>query len=397
MSKQFKILLIAITVFAVISDSMLLPFYPTFFHNVFAINDPAYVGTYLAASCFVVMVCFPIWALISKYIHVLPLLVYSQIAAGIFSLGSYFASDLSWFWFTSMTMFAFKASYLLVYPYLMSLETKANHVTTIATLSVVVHFGAILGAVAGGMVLAAMPAKAAFLIMALSDFTQVLVCAYLIKLAPSKQQPEPVVTAVGLSTRWPIYQLGIVMLCFYFSAFLIRPFFAAYWQAMSDNANIILASMVFSIPAFMALLALCFAKWRQNKIARPINLLIVFVLIISGVALQASPTYLVVIAGRCLFGLSLFMIIVRLDLLLYQVSTPDKYAQDFSKVSFCQSLGVLLASYFAGVLVKNFGLVMPFWVAATGLALSALCLWLLSKQTTRHVCSAYQGATSRAQ
>ncbi|MBE0377134.1 MFS transporter [Pseudoalteromonas prydzensis] len=397
MSKQFKILLIAITVFAVISDSMLLPFYPTFFRTVFAINDPAYVGTYLAASCFVVMVCFPIWAFISKYIHVLPLLVYSQIAAGIFSLSSFFANDLSWFWFTSMAMFAFKASYLLVYPYLMSLEEKTKHVTTIATLSVVVHFGAILGALAGGVVLSALPAKAAFLIMALSDFTQVLVCAYLIKLAPSKQQPEPVVASAMSSTRWPIYQLGIVMLCFYFSAFLIRPFFAAYWQSMSDNANIVLASMVFSIPAFMALLALCFDQWRQKKNTRPINLLIVFILIITGVALQASPAYLVVIAGRCLFGLSLFIIIVRLDLLLYQVSTPDKYAQDFSKVSFCQSLGVLLASYFAGVLVKYYGLVMPFWIAAAGLTLSALCLWLLSKQTKRHVCSAYQGTTSRAQ
>lgn len=397
MSKQFKVLLIAITVFAVISDSMLLPFYPTFFSAVFNISDPAYVGTYLAASCFVVMVCFPIWACISKYMHVLPLLVYSQIAAGIFSLSSFFANDLSWFWFTSMAMFAFKASYLLVYPYLMSLEAKANHVTTIATLSVVVHFGAILGAVAGSVVLSALPAKAAFLIMALSDFTQVLVCAYLIKLAPSKQQSAPVVTSARLATRWPIYQLGIVMLCFYFSAFLIRPFFAAYWQSMSDNANIVLASMVFSIPAFMALFALCFDQWRQRKNTKPINLLIVFVLIITGIALQASPAYLVVIAGRCLFGLSLFIIIVRLDLLLYQVSTPDKYAQDFSKVSFCQSLGVLLASFGAGLLVRDYGLVMPFWVAAGGLAISACCLWLLSKQSRRHTSCANLASTTRAQ
>lgn len=398
MSKQFKVLLIAITVFAVLSDSMLLPFYPTFFSAVFNMSDPAYVGTYIAASCFVVMVCFPIWAFISKYINVLPLLVYSQIAAGVFSVSSFFASDLNWFWFSSMAMFAFKASYLLVYPYLMSLEAKTNHVTTIAMLSVVVHFGAILGALAGGFVLSALPGKAAFLIMALSDFTQVFVCAYLIRLAPSKNQSPPVAkTSITSSSRWPVYQLGIVMLCFYFSAFLIRPFFAAYWQSISDTSSIVLASVVFSIPAFMALLALCFNHWRQHTNRNPINLLVVFMLIITGVALQASPLYLVVIAGRCLFGLSLFIIIVRLDLLLYQVSTPDKYAEDFSKVSFCQSLGVLLASYCAGLLVKSSGLVIPFWVAAGGLAISACCLWLLSKQSRRHTPCANLASTTRAQ
>ena len=325
------------------------------------------------------MVCFPIWAFISKYINVLPLLVYSQIAAGVFSVSSFFASDLNWFWFSSMAMFAFKASYLLVYPYLMSLEAKKNHVATIAMLSVVVHFGAILGALAGGFVLSALPGKAAFLIMALSDFTQVFVCAYLIRLAPSKNQSPPVAKTSITSSS------------------LIRPFFAAYWQSISDTSSIVLASVVFSIPAFMALLALCFNHWRQHTNRNPINLLVVFMLIITGVALQASPLYLVVIAGRCLFGLSLFIIIVRLDLLLYQVSTPDKYAEDFSKVSFCQSLGVLLASYCAGLLVKSSGLVIPFWVAAGVLAISACCLWLLSKQSRRHTPCANLASTTRAQ
>ena len=75
----------------------------------------------------------------------------------------------------------------------------------------------------------------------------------------------------------------------------------------------------------------------------------------SGLALQALPQPLLVIAGRCLFGLGLFLATVRLDLLLFRLSTPERYAADFSKIYMAQSLGVLLASYCAGAVVAATG------------------------------------------
>ncbi|MEW5682747.1 MAG: MFS transporter [Pseudomonadota bacterium] len=382
MNLNVKYLLISITVIAVVCDTMLLPFYPGFFASAFGITDPAYVGGYIAAFCLVVLLAFPCWARLAEKRSVLNILLASQLAAAFFSLLCYRVDSLSAFWLVSLLMFVCKASYLLIYPLVMRLETPGKQGQTIGLLSLIVHFGAIGGAVLGGVMLQCFEPRQVFVLMACGDLLQTAICCYLkyaghtlpLAQAPAAQaSADPVATA----NKPPLVKLALLMLLFYFSAYLMQPFFVSYWQQISASANQISAALVFAIPAFVALLVLLWQYRFASAQTHHTGLHRALWLTGSGLALQALPQPLLVIAGRCLFGLGLFLATVRLDLLLFRLSTPERYAADFSKIYMAQSLGVLLASYCAGAVVAATRLSMPLLVATAALALTWLCYLLL--------------------
>ncbi|MBU2570250.1 MAG: MFS transporter [Gammaproteobacteria bacterium] len=369
-----KFFLVAMIGVSVISDSMLMPFYPQFFEAAFSVTDPQQTGLYLSAVCLAVMVSFPVWAAVSRQIPVLRLLIYTQCAAGLLSLLCYRADSLAYFWLMSLTMLLFKGSYLLIYPYIMSLEPKDKHGRTIGMLAVLVHLGGILGAAAGGVVLEGFEPRQAFLVMAAGDFVQMLVCVFLPSPTASEPEtsktpggPEPAGVPSGI-----ILRLGLIMLLFYFSVFLTRPFFASYWKSISSWDGEIVSGLVFAIPGAMALLALCLKSGTTAK-----NGIIPAILAgTTGLLLQASGQEALVLSGRCLFGWALFKATVRLDWLFFKSASSHSYAADFSKIYFFQSLGALVASYAAGSIVAEYGLQATFLAGAIGLAGTA-CLYAL--------------------
>jgi predicted MFS family arabinose efflux permease len=164
------------------------------------------------------------------------------------------------------------------------------------------------------------------------------------------------------------------MLLFYCSAYLVRGFFALYWQQQSGIDNSLLAAAVFALPAVMALLGLWQARRRQQRGLTSGGLRHLWWLGAAGLLLQAQPWLPLLLLGRCLFGWALFQLTVWLDVQLFRHSSPARYARDYSRISLCQNLGVLLSSSAAGALVAGHGLLAPFVVAALGL----LLCWLLS-------------------
>lgn len=386
MKSNLKTFLILITTFAVVSDSMLIPFYPQFFKAAFSVTDPQHVGLYLAASCFAVMFAFPAWAHVAKKIPALQLLIYTQLAAGILSVMCYWAESILVFWVISLSMIVFKGSYLLIYPFIMTLEDKTRHGGTIGLLSVIVHFGAILGALLGGLVLELYEPRQAFLVMAVGDFLQMAVCMALVRQEKREVQsgtaePEMPGTAelpVPANNRF-LYKLSFIMLIFYFSAYLIRPFFAVYWESISVFKGEIAAGIVFSVPAFMALLALWFNHRQGSREDAYDRIIPAFLWGSLGLLLQAAPYEVVVFIGRCVFGWALFQSTVYLDLLVFKLSTPQSYATDFSIIHFFQNLGVLIASYAAGWMVSVYGLPAPFLAGAAGLMATLVCYQFLFK------------------
>ncbi|WP_026596544.1 MFS transporter [Methylohalobius crimeensis] len=389
MKTHLKFFLIAMTVVAVMSDSMLVPFYPHFFATVFSITDPRYVGAYIAACCFVVMLAFPFWAKVASKIPPLKLLVYTQFAAGVLSISCYYASTVVEFWLLSLAMLVFKGSYLLIYPFVMSMEDKEKHGGTIGLLSVIVHFGTILGALLGGTVLQLFEPRRVFVVMAAGDFIQMLVCVFLMGhhkaqgQTASTDQDSPNSPESGGKAF--IYKLSLIMLVFYFSAFLIRPFFARYWETLSALKSEIVSGLVFAIPAFMALLALWSNRYAGRKIKAFEGVVPALLWGTGGLFLQASDQLAVVLLGRCLFGWALFQSVVRLDLLVFELSTPASYAANFSKIHFFQSLGVLLASFSAGSMVATAGLRVPFITAVTGFVVSAFLYLQLFKRDIKAI------------
>ena len=398
--------IITMTVLAVISDAILIPFYPQFFSARYGIASAVHAGAYVAAISIAVMCTLPIWARVARRVEPLHLLVYTQCAAGSFSLMSHWAPDVATYWVLSMLMFMCKSSYLLMYPYLMRLTPKDQHAATVGVLSVTVHFGAIFGAAVGGFVLEAWGPGTSILAMAAGDFFQMAVCGYLIRSGQVVRvnsgalahADEPVLRRLDLRTHLPILRLALVMLLFDFSAYLIRPFFAVYWQQVTGHDSELLSGLAFAIPGVVAIAALTLqARIRQRGGRLPDHTAGNLLLGIAGLLLHAAPHPALIVLGRVLYGWALFQIIVKLEVNLYRLSTPQRYAHDYSITNFFQNLGVLLSSFAAGLLVDRYGLQVPFLLAAAGFALTALLNRLiLNVPSAGHVDQAPEIATLEA-
>ncbi|WP_354681591.1 MFS transporter [Cupriavidus plantarum] len=369
-----RLAIIVMTACGVISDAILIAFYPQFFDMRYGVTDTVHIGAYVAAISVAVMITLPMWARVAYHVETLHLVVVTQGIAGLLGLASLGADTIAAFWAVTMLMFMTKSSYLLMFPYLMRVERLTSHGATVGLLAVVVHLGGIFGAMAGGVLLQHFGTDACLTASAAGDFAQMALCVQLIRtgrIVPvlgMEDVPAPPPPALH-RTLPRVLRLGALMLVFDFSAYLVRPFFSVYWQAATGVDSQMLTGLVFAIPGLMALLALSIDRRAGGDAGSTGRHLSVGA---AGLLLQASPWPTAMLIGRCLFGWALFRISVRLDVTLFRVSTPQAYARDFSIANGCQNLGVLLSSFCAGVIVDRFGMAMPFLIAAAGLLLTLL-------------------------
>ncbi|WP_396587901.1 MFS transporter [Bermanella sp. R86510] len=401
---KLKHALILLTLISVVADTMLLPFYPQFFAQAFNYDSAQHVGYYIAACCFTVMFAFPIWARIARYINELHLWVYTQIIAGCLGIACFYSESLIGFWIASQSMLLFKASYLLIYPFVMRLEDNDKHLGVVGLFSVLMHFGAIGGAVLGGFILEFMQAKDLYLIMAASDALQVIVCLYLIYVlrtpwrAQTISESMPTTTthsedySAQTKTIWgltpTILKVGMVALVFYFSAFLIRPFFTKFWQSINTQPPMnseLFTGLVYAIPAWVALLGLWLNHRHGDKLSHFHVILQSLAIGIIGLFIQAQPDNFSVIAGRIIFAWALFQVSVRLEIILFENSSPDRYGQDFSKVHFMQNLGIIASSFTVGQIVYLQGYQWAFYLAMAGFMATFIVFVLCFKRENTRV------------
>ena len=384
---KLKTFLIVMTLVAVVSDYLLHPFYPQFFQLRFGIQNPELVGYYFAAICFMVMIAFPFWAYVSKKVSELNILVYTQFIAGILALLCFYTESYIAFWIISLTMVIFKGSYLLVYPYILKIITKEEHPSTIGLLSVVVHLGGILGAVIGGLTVDLIDPRNIFLIMALGDFVQMGMSAYLLQ---SKKYATGLIVSEESGPKEErflpngfILKLGIITLILYFSDFLIRPFFSMYWESFSSFKTKLVSGTIYAIPGFVALVALWINNRRKTNDGYKGIINALFIALI-GLFLQGIPSEIFVITGRIIYGWAIFQGVVKFDVLLFELSSPESYAVDYSKIHFFQNLGVLLASLSVGIIVEDLGLQVLFTVAFIGFIITLVLYFFVFKSVRVH-------------
>ncbi|NQY63259.1 MAG: MFS transporter [Alteromonadaceae bacterium] len=378
--KGLKNTLILLTLISVVCDTMILPFYPQFFLQKFGITSSFHVGSYIAACCFTVMLAFPLWAKLAKRIHELQLWIVTQLIAGSLGIACYFITDISLFWLITQCMFVFKASYLLIYPFVLRLEEKDQHLGIVGLFSVLMHFGGIGGAVLGGAILDKFDPSSLFLIMAFGDFIQVFICLFLHKKLKVRWQIMPAQASAHKRNKIPsfIISIGLISLFVYFSAFLARPYFALYWQQISQIDSQVLAGIIYAIPAWIALYCL-YLNHRKSAVKANYQKDIAFALLIAacGLCLQGTSLWYLIVFDRCLLGYAMFIVTVKLEVLLFSKSEPSHYAEDFAKVHFMQNLGVIAASFTVGSLVTTQHYHIPFFVAASGFLITFLLAYFI--------------------
>lgn len=368
--------LVAMSAFAVMSDAILIAFYPHFFEQRYGVTSAFHVGVYIAAISVAVMCTLPLWARVARRVETLHLLLATQCAAGMLCLLSWWADTVFAYWVVSMLMFMCKSSYLLMYPYLMRMQPADTHGHTIGLLSVVVHLGSIFGAVVGGWALQGLGPAACLGLMAAGDFAQMFVCLWLIRSGravhtnaqdAATDQAQPRLRPDRAAAR--ILQLCGLMLLVDFSAYLTSPFFSMYWARVSPSGGSLASGLVYAIPGAVALVALIINK-RIGVL--PHYVLTHLLLGATGLVLQALPHAPAILVGRVLYGWALFQLVVKFEVWLFSLSTPQSYARDFSVFNFFQNLGVLLSSFAAGALVQGHGVETTFAIGAAGFVVTAL-------------------------
>lgn len=372
--------ILAMSWLAVVSDAVLIAFYPQFFAQRYGTADPVHAGAYVACISLAVMCTLPLWARVNRHVGTMTLLVWTQLAAGILCIASFWAGSLEVFWLLSMLMFACKSSYLLMFPYLMRLEPPHAHAATVGTLAVLVHAGAIFGAAAGGQVLEHLGPGACLWLMAAGDLLQMAMCLHLLRsgLAPRLADAPPAASAAspagdgGVLRR--VLHLSGVLLVFDFAAYLVRPFFTQHWESLAAWDMPGMSGVVYAIPGVVALAALAWGGHARATGRSPMDSLAPNLLVgAAGLALQAAPSTTAVLVGRVLYGWSLFQATVQLETRLFRISPPHSYASHYGIVNFFQNLGVLLSSFAAGALVERMGMPATFVIAAAGFVLT---VWL---------------------
>jgi DHA1 family multidrug resistance protein-like MFS transporter len=241
----------------------------------------------------------------------------------------------------------------------------------------VVYFGNILAALLSGVVFELLDPRFLFVAMACGDVLQILLCLRLLQAPVSvpeaAQSDDATAESLPALPRYFVYRLGLVMFVMYFSAYLTEPFFSSYWERVSAIDNRIVTGLVFAIPGVAALIGLYVNARRRSDTSAPYAGIVPAIGVgVCSLWLQASGVPLALLIGRFLYGWALFQSMVRLDSLLFRVSTPETYSVDFSKINLFQGLGVLFASFAAGSLVSSFGSRATFIVSAGGFLGGAL-------------------------
>ncbi|MCV2884418.1 MFS transporter [Aestuariibacter sp. AA17] len=378
--------LIALTVISVVCDTMLLPFYPQFFAREFAMESSVHTGAYIAMNCVTVMLALPFWAALAKRVNEVHIWVYTQLAAASLGLICYFATDLVTFWIASQLMLVFKASYLLIYPFVLRLEEKHKHLGIVGLFSVLMHFGGIGGALVGGWIFETFAPRDVFLVSLSGDLLQVGICLWLIQrlsLAATYSASAVKHETKRASTPSFIWWIGAATLGVYAFAFLARPFFATHWLSLSSDASETLAGFVYALPAWTALTMLCFNHYRSKirvpRLHQHHTFMLSLAVASAGLFLHTSTQFEIIVLGRILLGIAMFQLTVLLEVMLFERSEPKHYAKDFSLVHIFQNLGVIAASLTAGVLVSGNAITQPFYAASAGFALCFVVVFVVHR------------------
>lgn len=389
-----RIAILFMSACGVISDSILIAFYPQFFEMRYGLTSTVHVGAYIAAISIAVMCALPFWAKLTRRIETLHLLWITQFVAGSLAIASAHAPTVQVYWVLTMLMFVMKASYLLLFPYLMREEKPENHGLVIGMVAVVVHVGAIFGASVGGTALQHLGPEASMYLMSAGDFIQMGICLFLIYSGnntrinkektrtnndeATKNNEQALAGKAETLTRpagalIALTKLSGLMVLFDMSAYLVRPFFSVYWESIYSSGNQTITGIVFAIPGMVAIIGLIVNKsFLKNKFHYLDNTAVNLLIGATGLLLQASSSPLLVLIGRCLYGWSLFQVVVKLEVTLFRISQPAFYDRDFAVANFFQNLGVLLASFAAGYIVSWIGVPMSFALAAAGFIFTAI-------------------------
>lgn len=355
-------LLYTMALMAVLADSMLIPFYPQFFEQVYQEHSLLLTGIFIAICRLAMIISFPFWSWLTKHVDPLKILSFTQGGAGIICIICSFTTTLNYFFVCTIVIELLKSSYLLIYPYLVKTSGKEKRVAAISGISIILNMGIVLSTLTGGYFMEYLEPRHTLILVGCMDILQMLLSRYILsrnlhKNVTEKTEEEDKEESLPFSGMKKLVLICMITLLFYFSMVIIRPYYTLFLTDLyGSSMSMTSAALIFIIPNIVALCIAPFTIRIVSGYQLPALLLASCGLMIIGIGMQifaGIPSML--IGGRIIYGAGIFICEVIMDMMVFNLSTDKTIFKYYSYINVVQSVSVLSAPLIAGSLISSFG------------------------------------------
>lgn len=360
----------------VFTETLLSPFYPQFFANVFNIENVAITGYYMAACRITVMICAPLWGLLARRWDPIVLLITSQTGAAVLTAVLSFSQNVEQFFLFSVLLLMFKSSYLLFYTVLIGFQQQKQEAVgqAVGGVHLILHTAMILSTILSSLVITTDDPLSLFIFASILDLVQVAICLYILRSKTYKNQKEKAVVQqkqVSSSSskaseslkRWGT--LLVTVFCFHLAINLVRPFFTKY--VMSDDSlalNSIWSGVAYLLPSLMAFAVFPFIRKLCSDTAIARTFAISSSILIASLYAQAIVTdSTMLMLARASYGIALVLTTACLDIRIFTFRQDSNLHFNYGLAVAVQNLSLLLAPLIASTVVSQWFITAPFYIA----------------------------------
>lgn len=355
---------------AVFTEVLLSPFYPQFFRQVFGVEDLSYTGYYIFICRLTVVLCAPLWGMLSRRFAVKHLLTVGQAGAALVTALLGISHSMGQFVVFSVLLLLFKSSYLLVYPLIVELAGKGQRSAIAGTYQAVFHGAIIAATITGAWMVNLEAPLSLFYWIAIADLIQLGLCFVVLRnfssrsFSPEQAEANRPDKELGFGF---VGALGLTILTFQLANNLVRPFFTEYvTHPIPFGVSLQTSSILFLIPSVMAIAAMPYIR----KVAQPQRLPLLYSV---GLGLLAFSLYLqggtsqlsMFVLSRIVYGFMLAVTQAVLELQLFEHSSQNRLHYHYSLVTAFANVGHLGAPLLASYLVSSYSLAAPLLAAGT--------------------------------
>ncbi|MBC1304409.1 MFS transporter, partial [Trichormus variabilis] len=172
---------------SIFNEVLLSPFYPQFFRKVFGVTDLAYTGYYIFVCRLTVVLCAPVWGVLSRRFEVKHLLFVGQLGAAFMTALMGTSTSAEQFLIYTILLLLCKSSYLLVYPLIIQLGGEEKRTAIAGTYQAVFHSAIIIATIVGAFMVNINTPLIIFYGIAAADLLQLAVCAYILRGVSTKE------------------------------------------------------------------------------------------------------------------------------------------------------------------------------------------------------------------
>lgn len=293
-----------------------------------------------------------------------------------------FAGTLSHFFICALLVELFKSSYLLIYPHLVKTSSINNRAIAISGISIILNLGIVLSTLLGSYFIEYLQPSYIFILVGCMDILQMFISKSILSRNHDMKQesPAPVETRKKTADKLDFLFLCLITLFFYFAMVIIRPYYTLFLTSIYGNCiNTTMAAFIFIIPNIIALGVAPFtAKFTSTY---PLNSLLLGScgLMIIGIGMQIFPGHaLIIIAGRILYGIGMFMSEVIVDIRVFNLSNNQNIYKWYSYINGVQNISILIAPLVAAFIISSYGQYPLFIMSVASTLIMSVLVFVLS-------------------